>query len=402
MVIGGATGGCAAALLLARAGARVTLIERIAHPRAVGAGIALAANGLAVLESIGLGPALRVARPVLGGRVIDGAGRTLLAPSRSMSPALVQAHMLRRSTLQGILLDAIAAEPLIDARFGTTLISARPDGVVTVRREDREATTGGETVGERYEKPYEKQNEEQLEADLIVAADGVHSRVRDGGSFGVQEMHTGLHYLRSLLPAGLGQQVEAWTAAGIFGSFEVDDGTYLYASCGTPLLRNAVQACDLDTLRATWRDAYPAAAPVLSAIDRWESLLLHEVVRVRCRRWWHDRIVLLGDAAHAMAPNLGQGANSALVDAAVLLDELRRAASLSDGLASYMRRRKSKVDAVARAAAALGQLAEWTHPAARIVRDRVVLPVAQTMTTPAAFMRVLQEEPETLRHIGRE
>ena len=50
IIVGGATGGCAAALLLARAGAHVTLVERVAQPRAVGAGIALAENGMAVLE----------------------------------------------------------------------------------------------------------------------------------------------------------------------------------------------------------------------------------------------------------------------------------------------------------------------------------------------------------------
>src|SRR5688500_3983066 len=80
IIAGGATGGGSAALLLARAGARVTLIERVAQPRAVGAGIAIAENGMAVLESLKLGPALGAAREVRGMRVTDAAGRTLLAP----------------------------------------------------------------------------------------------------------------------------------------------------------------------------------------------------------------------------------------------------------------------------------------------------------------------------------
>jgi 2-polyprenyl-6-methoxyphenol hydroxylase-like FAD-dependent oxidoreductase len=57
IICGGATGGCAAALLLARAGAGITLVERIAEPRAIGAGIAIAENGPAVLESLGMNPA---------------------------------------------------------------------------------------------------------------------------------------------------------------------------------------------------------------------------------------------------------------------------------------------------------------------------------------------------------
>ncbi len=377
IVIGGATGGCAAALLFARAGAHVTLIERAAHPPAVGAGIALASNGLAVLESVGLGPALRVASPAGRIRVVHPSGKTLLTP-----PADANARMVRRSTLQGILLDAMAAESRIDTRFGVSLLSATPEGVATVRQD----ATG---------------SIEHLTADLVIGADGVHSRVRDGGDFGVVVKHTGVHYLRTLLPAGLGQQVEAWTSAGIFGSFEVDGGTYVYASCGTPLLRNAIRACDLDTLKRAWLDAYPTAAPLLATIDRWESLLIHEVLRVQCRRWWHNKLVLLGDAAHAMAPNLGQGANSALVDAAVLLDELRRAESLNEGLEAYTRRRKPQVDAVARTASLLGQLGEWTGPVARGIRDRVLLPAIDAMTTHKALRRVMQEDPEVLRAIGR-
>src|SRR5687768_9386776 len=106
IVVGGGTGGTAAALLLARAGARVTLLERVAEPRAVGAGIAIAENGLAVLESMGLGPALEVGRSVDGARIVDALGRTLMA-AREPQPRVT---MLRRSTLQGILLDALASE----------------------------------------------------------------------------------------------------------------------------------------------------------------------------------------------------------------------------------------------------------------------------------------------------
>src|SRR4051795_10871420 len=95
VVAGGATGGAAAALLLARAGARVTLLEKVARPRAVGAGIGLAENGLAVLESLGLGPAVAaMSRPVSSARVVDASGRLLLSP-----PGAPRVVMIRRSEL---------------------------------------------------------------------------------------------------------------------------------------------------------------------------------------------------------------------------------------------------------------------------------------------------------------
>jgi len=359
-VVGAATGGAAAALLLARAGARVTLIEKIAEPRAVGAGIAIAENGLAVLEGLGLGPPLAAAGSLLDApRITDARERTLIAapPMRVL--------MIRRADLMRILLDAVAAEPRIETRFGVEVSDATA-----------------------------------LEGELVVAADGVHSRVREAADFGAHVAGTGIRYLRGLAGADLARGVEAWTAAGVFGSFPVPGGTYFFASAGTPALRATIENQDLDGLRTVWSAAYPPAAEILGAVERFDQLLFNEVVRVRCRRFAAGRIALLGDAAHAMAPNLGQGANSALVDAAVLVDELRRADTVDGALAAYDRRRRPAVDRVATTAGRLGRLAERTHPAFRWVRDRMLLPLAAAVTGPGATRTVLQEPPDALRVIA--
>ena len=376
IVVGGGTGGSAAALLLARAGARVTLLERVEQPRAVGAGIAIAENGLAVLESLGLGPALEVGRPVHGARIVDASGRTLLEAGEPQ-PRVV---MVRRSTLQGMLLDALASEPRVEERFGAEVVRASVEGIVTVR-------AGG--------------TEETLRSDLVIGADGVHSRVRESGSFGARVRRSGLSYARMLVAAGLETGTEAWTPAGVFGAFAVDDGTYAFASCGLPECRAALEARDLNAFRKAWASAYTPAARILGALARFEDLLVNEVLQVQCERWFDGRLVLLGDAAHAMAPNLGQGANSALVDAAVLLDELRRAATLEQALGAYQRRRRSKVRRVATASARLGRLAETTHPVTRMLRDRVLVPVIRLFASPRATTMMLQEPTGQLHAIGR-
>jgi salicylate hydroxylase len=102
-----------------------------------------------------------------------------------------------------------------------------------------------------------------------------------------------------------------------------------------------------------------------------------------------------------MAPNLGQGANSALVDAAVLLDELRRATTLEQALAGYERRRRPAVRRVAAASARLGRIAEATHPIARTLRDRLLVPMIGLFATPRAAAMMLQEPASTLLAIGR-
>ena len=377
IVVGGATAGAGAALLLARAGARVTLIERIAEPRAVGAGIGIAENGLAVLESLGLGPAIAlVGAPVPTPRIVDGAGRVLLAP-QGPTPRVL---MLRRSDLQQVLLDAVASEPRIERRFGAEVIASDRLGGIEVRMDD---------------------GVHHLRGDLVIGADGVHSRIRAAGDHHAHVSPPGISYVRALVAGEHARGEEAWTAAGLFGSFAVHGGTYIYASAGSHDVRRALAARDKDGFRSAWARAYPPAAPILAGIEHWDDLLINPVLRVDCRRWFDGRQVLVGDAAHAMAPNLGQGANSALVDVAVLLDELRRADDMETALARYQERRQSAVARVARMAARLGAVAEITNPVGRWVRDRILMPVLSLVAGSAATSEVLQEPTETLLAIGR-
>jgi len=377
IVVGGAAAGAGCALLLGRAGARVTLLEKVADPRAIGAGIGLAENGLAVLESVGVLPALqRDARPVPSPTIVDGRGRVLLA----MPGPPPRVLMVRRSVLQRVLLDAVAVEPRIERRFGAEVIGSEPDGRVRVSYD-----------GLVHE----------LAADLVIGADGVHSRIRAGGDHGARVSRPGISYVRTLVAGDLARHEEAWTAEGLFGSFAVDGGTYLYASAGGPAVRRALAAHDLEGFRTAWARAYAPAAELLAGVARWEDLLLNQVIRVDCRRWFDQRQVLVGDAAHAMAPNLGQGANSAFVDAAVLLDELRAHAELPIALAAYQERRQGAVRKVAQASARLGSLAEVTNPVGRWLRDRVLMPVIARLSTADTTSTVLQEPTERLLAIGR-
>jgi len=375
LVVGAATGGAATALLLARAGAHVTVIDKIEAATPIGAGLALAANGRAVLDALGLGPALGDACELPGVRVTDARGRTLAAPPDGARMAVVT-----RARLQALFVDALLAEPRITVRFGTSLLHARRDGTVTL------ASPHGEAI-ERY--------------DLVVGADGVHSRVREGGTFGTRIQRTGIRYLRALVAERVPHGTEAWTAEGVFGAVPVEGGSYIFASCASSALAAAIEQSDLDALREAWQAAYPPAGRLLGAVQHFDDLLIHEVVRVDCERWHDQRLVLVGDAAHAMAPNLGQGANSALVDAVVLVHALRSAPDLESGLATYAARRQRPVRAVADAAARIGRASEKTHPLMRALRDRVLLPLASLLPAQRQLRMLLQESPELLRAMTR-
>ncbi|HET6532454.1 MAG TPA: NAD(P)/FAD-dependent oxidoreductase [Actinoplanes sp.] len=314
-VVGAGVGGATAALLLARAGAAVTLLERAPVSAPVGAGILLQPNGLAVLADLGLTGALFRVGHAMRSTTIRSGGR-VVHTVRSPEPVLA----LRRSVLQSVLLDAVAAEPRIDLRFDAEVTGADPTGTVELIWDGRSGT---------------------LTADLVVGADGVHSVVRGAGDFGATVRPTGRRYVRALVPR-FDFEGEEWLPGGILGGAPVDaTTTYLYASSA---------------------DLLP---PELRSVPLIET----EVSRVDCRSWHDGRIVLLGDAAHAMAPNLGQGANATLVDAAVLTTELTGYRRLYPALEQYTRRRLPEVTRIQNRSDRVARMATIRHPVLRGARD---------------------------------
>ena len=174
-----------------------------------------------------------------------------------------------------------------------------------------------------------------------------------------------------------------------------------FASCGSAAARTALANHDLAAFQAVLAKAYAPATRVLSAPTSFSQLLVNDVQSVECERWHDGKVVLLGDAAHAMAPNLGQGANSALVDVAVLVDELRRASSLNGALRAYDARWRRVVRTVAQMSARLGRISAITNLVGRFFRDRVLMTVAGILASPTTNDVVLQEPAAALLAVGR-
>jgi len=336
-VVGAGTAGTAAALLLARAGHRVTLYERVPEPGPVGAGIVLQPTGQAVLQCLGLLP------PVLahGARIdrlrcVTGEGREVFSLDYRpvCSPGVERFGLgLHRGVLHQTLLEAVRAQPGIELRCGVDLEAPLPSG-------DRMAlrTADGEQLG-----PH----------DLVVVADGARSRLREHAGLRFRERpyawgalwHVaadpqqvyagelcqflrGTHSMLGLLPTGRGPEPDSPPQVSLFWSLRADR---------LPAFRTG------DLKR--WKDHVlrddPRAAFVLESLRDPEQLLFAHYRHVTMPRWHGERIVLLGDAAHAMSPQLGQGCNLALCDAAVLADVLAATPTVPAALARYTRLRRA-------------------------------------------------------------
>jgi 2-polyprenyl-6-methoxyphenol hydroxylase-like FAD-dependent oxidoreductase len=385
LVVGGGIAGLAAALLLARIGRRVTLLERNPHPAEVGAALMLQPNGLAVMEALGLGDSVRATgRQLRQAEFRNHRGDVI---SRSTMPdfggGLDHYVALLRTDLHAALLAAVHAEPAITPRFGVRAVAVDRIGSVRI-------DTGS--------------GQETLRAELVVGADGLGSTVRGGGEFGATVTDNQTTYVRGLI-AGSGSEngsvefAEYWTPLGAFGIATLTpDVTYFYAAAYRGAAAEAIERRDLPAFAAAWRATLPLAGATLDRVEDVADLLVNGVRPVRCDSWVDGRLVLIGDAAHAMAPNLGQGANSALVDAAVLAEELAGTVSTEQAGGRYENRRRGPVTRVQSTADSLARLSGLSGSRQIAVRDAVLRTAGRSKRLLGSqIRRAQQEDPLTLR-----
>jgi 2-polyprenyl-6-methoxyphenol hydroxylase-like FAD-dependent oxidoreductase len=365
VVVGAGIGGLTASLLLSRVAARVTLVERAERPSEIGAALALQPNGMAVLDRLGLLPAVKAVSARIDRMYIRSVTgqRLLTARMPDLGAGLDHAIAVRRTDLHRLLLEAVAGVASVETRFGCAAVSADPTGAVTITSTAKNGPDLGSV---------------SLRADLIVGADGVNSAVRGTGGFD-SRMSSGSSYVRAIVKGRASPWFEEyWTPLGSFGQAPLGaDLVYFWAAAHVGAAGDAVARGDLGAFRQEWRRVLPVAADLLEQVSSFDDLLVNTVRSVDCRRWFSGRLVLLGDAAHAMPPNLGQGANSALVDGVVLAEELAAAPSVMDALAAYDKRRRPPARRVQRTAEMLQRLCGIERVTALRVRDALLAGMAR-------------------------
>ena len=381
VVVGAGIGGLAVTILLSRVGAHVTLVERSERPSEVGAALALQANGMSVLDRLGLlGRVAAESSRIDRFDIRTTTGRLLLSSAMpDFGGGLDHALAVRRTVLHRLLLEAAMSSHGVETYFGCTVISADADGSLTLNR----SSQSGAPV--------------TLRADLVVGADGAGSTVRGTGGF-VSRASQGSTYVRTLVSGHLnGPLAEYWTPLGSFGHAPLgNDATYVWAAADAASVREAVARRDLPAFVRAWAAVLPLAGELIS-VASFDDLLINTVRRIDCRRWFSGRLVLVGDAAHAMAPNLGQGANSALMDAVVLADALARAPSVEEALRRYDERRRRAARRVQNIAGLLERLCRMDNRLAAGFRDAVLGRAGRLTSSSAAIRRALVRDVETVR-----
>lgn len=358
-IIGGGIGGLTAALALKRRGIELDIYEQSAALGEIGAGLNLSPNALKVYRALGIEDEMlgigfeadhQVIRSWHSGRVISRAAR------KGLKEEFGAAHLtVHRADMLDVL-----SRSLEGARIH---LGARCTEVASDERGARARFADGR----------------EIEADVIVAADGLHSAVRRS-LFGAEAPHfTGCICYRGLVPRAEvprdlhtaintmwmgphGHVVHYWVRRGellnIVAHYDSDAWTE----------ESWTRECDRAELRQTYAGWNESLLRLYECGEHWYKWALYD--REPLERWSRGRATLLGDAAHAMLPYLGQGAAMAIEDACVLAGAVSRSGDdIEAALAVYEKLRQPRAREAVLGSRARARDNHLTSPLARLQRD---------------------------------
>jgi FAD-dependent urate hydroxylase len=316
LVVGAGIAGLAAARALRLAGFRPEVVDKLPASTVAGAGIYLPGNATRALRALDLDAPVRPCGEVVTRqRFLDARGRPLCEVDlAALWEGVGECRALPRADLHRVMLSGAG-------------------GAV---RHQTEVTCVEVVAGDSAKVQFADGS--NAEYDLVIGADGRRSSVRVMAALGSAAVPVGQVMYRSVVTGG--PKISEWTAVlGKRAAFVVMPMGAGRLFCYADEAGSAAPPDPIARVREVFDDFGGPVPAVLDAIEKVQVAVTDEV---EIGSWSRGPVLLVGDAAHATAPTLAQGAAMALEDAVVLADSLRGAASVSDALDEYERRRRPR------------------------------------------------------------
>jgi 2-polyprenyl-6-methoxyphenol hydroxylase-like FAD-dependent oxidoreductase len=353
-VVGAGIGGLTTAVAMQKKGFNVTVFESAPSLKPLGAGLALAANAVNGFSKIGIADDVLKAGSVLKKLMIkDDSGRILAeTDSEKVSKKYntVNNFTIHRADLHEVLLRQFSGN--INLGKGCVDFIQTPNEVKLIFQDGSSHDT-----------------------DYVIAGDGVHSIFRQTLLPESKPRYAGYTCWRAVIdrvPSSVNMEVtsETWGRGRRFGIAPLNNGRLYWFAC--------INAKENDLVMRSWRVVdllnhfgnFHAPVPEILEHTRDEQLIWNDIIDVKpISKFAFGRIVLIGDAAHATTPNMGQGACLAVEDAVILANTIANTHSVEAAFADFERKRIKRTTTVVNDSWKLGQIAQWNNPFLMTLRN---------------------------------
>lgn len=373
IIIGGGIGGVTAAIALKQAGLDVTVYERAEELREVGSGLPLWTNALRALHVLGLtGELEKLGVQVSSMRVTTWKGDILTDTKndkhlKTLGTITIVVH---RAELLALLLKTLGED---NVRLGMTCTGFSQDA-------------SGVTA--------QFANGQEVKGDVLIGADGIHSITRSQLFGLIKPKYVGYTCWRGLAHTSrTGLETWAWGKGCQFGITPMSqERAYWFVQKYAPEGEEDKPGGRKDgilELFHEWHDPIPAIIEATAETD----ILRNDIYELQhLHQWSNGHVTLLGDAAHAMTPNLGMGACQAIEDAVALADSLKDTTNIAAALKNYEKRRVTRANRITRLAHFIGQAVQWENPILSVPRNIIIKITPVNMAT-KQFMWLFDYQP---------
>ena len=352
-VIGGGIGGLTLAIALRQKGFDVTVYESASQWKPLGAGLGLAGNAIKAFREIGLDKEVLAVSQVLQKVVIkDATGDSLMETDSlkiSERYGVTNNFAIHRADLHSVLIRHLPAESVVLNKQLAGLEQSADDVVLTFR----------DGTNDRV--------------DFVVAADGIHSTVRNHFMPGVAPRYAGYTAWRAIvddLPGNFDSSVtsESWGRGARFGIVPLTGNRVYWFACVNARHNDEIMRSLTGKDLLTWFGSFHHPIPEL--LKRTKNVIWNDIIDLPpLERFAFGNVVLMGDAAHATTPNMGQGACMAIEDAVVLANCVEANSDTAEAFITFQEKRIGRTSKIVRDSWQLGKVAQLDNPLLAPIRN---------------------------------